>query len=152
MPYADGRLSINPRSEKDWGLEYTPPKDIKQWWCAAHCGPATEDTTECCGFCGRPVLECAKEFSKKIKQHPEWNHDGSILDAKHDDPEEEMACGGCGFWCHNCGRFWAQNSCGESGSNEHQAADGAELEVRDGRVYCVCGQWLMTMRPREDDD
>ena len=154
MPYENGALSIDLWNDGVYQedlhkLKYTPPKDINQWWCASHCGPATEDTSECCGFCGEPVLECAKSFSEKIEQHPERNHDGIIDGSPHDDPEDDMACGGCGFWCSGCGRFWAQDSCGESGSYEHHASDGAELARKDGKIYCVCGKWLMTERPEE---
>jgi hypothetical protein len=152
MPYENGLLSIDEFEHPEHiGLEYTPPEDIKQWWCASHCGPATEDTSECCGFCGAPVLECAKEMSDKMRDHPEYNFDGSQLGISHDDPEG-LACGGSGFWCSGCGRFWAQDSCGESSTYEHQASDGAKLVRRDGKIYCVCGKWLMTERPEGDYD
>ena len=126
-------------------MTFKPPKDIKQWWCAPHCGPGTLDTSKECGFCGANVLDCAKQLSEAVKEHPEWNFDGIVNGNEHDDPDS--ICGGSGFWCSGCGRFWAQNSCGESGTFEHHAADGVELELRDGKIYCVCGKWLMTKRP-----
>ena len=153
MPYENGAPSAEGTMDEVGycSMKYTPPESITKWWRASHCGPATEDTGECCGFCGEPVLDCARELSEKIKLHPERNHDGCI-GYEHDDPEDDMACGGCGFWCSQCGRFWAQDSCGDSSSYEHQASDGAKLIRKDGKIYCVCGKWLMTERPESDYD
>lgn len=107
-----------------------PPKDIKAWWRAPHCGPGSTDTTDDCGFCGRNVIECAEEHSESVNE-------------RHHQLGDDAGCGGCGFWCKGCGRFWAQGSCGESNYQEHVAADGAELYTRSGYVYCVCGKKLM---------
>ena len=130
---------------------FHPPKDIQQFWMAPHCGPGTLDPEEMCGFCGRTMRACAEAMSEAVRIYPNWNHDGCILGDGHDDPEELIACGGSGFWCSGCGRFWAQNSCGESFPGEMQAADGAQQVIRDGKVYCVCGKPLATLRPQEQD-
>jgi hypothetical protein len=130
---------------------FRPPEDIRQWWCAPHCGPGTLDTNGECGFCGANVIVCALALTDAVKHHPEWVHDGSILGDGHDDPEDQMACGGCGFWCHKCGRFWAQDSCGNNSGADHASADGLKLVVKDGNVHCVCGQLLMRVRPMEDE-
>jgi len=124
-----------------------PPKDINQFWLAPHCGPGTLNTYETCGFCGRTHKECAMAFSDHINKHPDYSHDGDSLGDGQDDPE--VACGGSGFWCSGCGRFWAQNSCGENQMEDHQSSDDAKPVLRileDGRtaVHCVCGkQWCI---------
>lgn len=118
----------------------TRPRDVKAWWKAAHCRPETADATEICGFCGANVLDCAAENSASI------NERGIELGGVNED-----GCGGSGFWCRGCGRFWAQDSCGESSGAEHSAADGAKLKIGDDDfVHCVCGKRLMRL-PEGDD-
>lgn len=51
-------------------------------------------------------------------------------------------CGGSGLWCRQCGRFWANDVCGESYNAELQSVDGAELTEVDGYVTCCCGKRL----------
>ena len=125
---------------------FVPPKDVKAFWVAPHCGPGTLDPKDECGFCGRPGRECAAEASEAVAAHPDWLHDGCDMGNDDDDPDDGRACGGCGFWCKGCGRFWAQDSCGERFPGEMHAADGARQEVRDGKVYCVCGRQLARLR------
>lgn len=120
---------------------FTPPKDIKQWWLAPHCGPGTLDAEEHCGFCGRLVLDCARDMSEAVRLHPERDH------YSHD----ETPCGGSGFWCSGCGRFWAQDSCGESYLGDMHSSDGAEQVVKDDKVYCVCGKHLATYQLEDND-
>lgn len=99
-----------------------PPRDVKQFWVAPHCGPGTLDGNDTCGFCGLPYLRCAERNSETIAE------------------EHRQECGGAGFWCKSCGRFWAQDACGSSG--DPRAADGAELSVQDGYACCCCGNRL----------
>ena len=130
-----------------------PPKDIKQWWQSPCCGPLTIDDAELCGFCGDNVLECARKHSDYVREHPELNHDGMQNGDDQDDPEDTMTCGGSGFWCSGCGRFWAQDTCGNYNGTDHEASDKAKLRVDENRkVYCVCGKWLMTERRHEDQE
>jgi len=107
--------------KKNWDPK---PKDNKTWWLASHCGPGTLDSNEICGFCGDTCLGCAARNTESIS-------------AVH-----EETCGGSGFWCKECGRFWAQDACGESNGEEHLSQDGAELSSKDGYVVCVCGNKL----------
>lgn len=129
---------------------FEKPKDITQWFSVPHCGPGTTDTTECCGFCGRNVLECAKLTTQSVKEHPEWKHDGGIIGDGEDDPEKQMTCGGCGFWCSACGRFWAQSSCGDNFPGDMASADDKKQVIKDGKVFCVCGQQLATVRKDQE--
>lgn len=124
--------------------QFNPPTGIKQWWEAPHCGSGSTNTAGVCGFCGDPVLDCAKRFSAFLRNaSPEDledmnKHTWGGHSKKHDYP-----CGGCGFWCSGCGRFWAEDSCGEASPDMYSAADGAELETReDNFVYCVCGKMV----------
>ena len=129
-------------------VKFEPPKDVRVFWRASCCGPATKDADDTCGFCGEANRDCAQAFSESVRKHPDWVHDGNILGDGQDDPEEheDRACGGCGFWCSGCGRFWAQDSCGGSSGEEHRAADNREMVVKDGLIYCVCGKQLMRQR------
>lgn len=105
--------------------EWNPkPKDNKTWWLASHCGPGTLDSKEICGFCGETYIKCAKKNTE------------SIADV------HEETCGGAGFWCMECGRFWAQDACGESNEIEHRSVDGEVLLMKGGYVCCVCGNKL----------
>ncbi len=132
----------------DLEVKHIPPKDIKQWWQSDCCGPCTEDTSEHCGFCGKPVLECARKHSDYVRDNPGLNHDGSILGDGYDDPEDTMTCGGSGFWCSGCGRFWAQDSCGNHCGSDHLSSNGAKLQTdKNRKVFCSCGKWLLTERP-----
>lgn len=135
-----------------------PPRSIKKFWLAPHCGPGSLDDREECGFCGAPHHECAERTSEIVREHPDWLHDGAIMGDGQDDPEDEMGCGGSGFWCSGCGRFWAQNSCGENFPGFMQSADGARQQIRcvvpneeDGpkTVHCVCGKQLARVRTEE---
>ncbi len=125
------------------------PKGVNVFWMAPHCGPGSLDPQEMCGFCGDTHEECARRMYEVVKAHPEWKHDGSIIGDGQDDSEDQMVCGGSGFWCSGCGRFWAQNSCGEAFVGEMPSADGAKQEIRDEKVYCVCGKQLATLRKEE---
>jgi hypothetical protein len=113
--------------------KFVKPTNVSTWWLAPHCGPATLDHSEICGFCGETYLDCALANSKSIAE----NH--------------EEICGGSGFWCAGCKRFWAQDACGESGWEMHQAADGARLTVQAGHAHCVCGRKLMPVLPEPTD-
>lgn len=111
-------------------VEFKPPKDILRWWRAPHCGPGSLDTKDTCGFCGENVLKCARRWSRACKKDPSARECG------------ETCCGGSGLWCSGCGRFWAQDSCGECFFNELKAADGAELTLDGEQVICCCGKPL----------
>jgi hypothetical protein len=115
--------------------EFTPPTDITKWWKAPHCGPGSVDDTDECGFCGEPVIDCALEASKIVNDEHRQPGDGDYGEG----------CGGSGFWCYGCNRFWAQDSCGNNDYESHRASDGAELVLNDdtGFVYCPCGRQLM---------
>ena len=130
-------------------MKFKPPKDIYQFWLAPHCGPGTLDKDEICGFCGETHEDCAGEFSDKIQDHPDWVHDGNLLGDGQDDPEDKMACGGSGFWCSGCGRFWAQDTCGNHTAQDHLASDEQELVLTDSSIHCVCGKKLMRQRKWE---
>lgn len=121
---------------------FKPPKDIYQFWVAPHCGPGTLDPDEECGFCGLPGKECAAYESEKVALHPDEYHDGGGGDKSGD------SCGGCGFWCKGCGRFWAQDSCGESMPGEMHAADGADQQIIGNGVFCRCGKQLARVRKK----
>jgi hypothetical protein len=127
-----------------------PPKDIKQWWMTPCCGPGTLDSQELCVFCGETHQKCAELFSESVKLHPEWNHDGSILGTPNDDPEDQTTCGGSGFWCSGCERFWAADTCGNLSPEDMRACDKAKQKVRGRKVFCICGKQLATMRPESD--
>jgi hypothetical protein len=90
----------------------------EEWFMNPHCGPA-EGPDEICGFCGRKNLACAEECTESIKE------------------DNRLWCGGAGFWCHNCGKFYPNDSCGET----YWAVEGI-LEVKEGFAYCSCGQKL----------
>lgn len=101
-----------------------PPKDVTRFWQAPHCGPGTLDGTEICGFCGRSLIECADVNTESVAT------------------TGAQDCGGAGLWCKQCGRFWAQDSCGECNPPYLRASDGAEMAVKGEWSYCVCGNRL----------
>ncbi len=124
------------------------PTDVKAFWVAPHCGPGTTDQTKECGYCGRSYADCAKEFTEFLEKATQEDlEDYNLSMWGYPDALEERdnhPCGGSGFWCYKCGRFWAQNICGENSGAEHEACDGARLTIDpQGNVYCVCGQHLM---------
>lgn len=112
--------------------KFARPKDVKVFWEAPHCGPGTLDPKEVCGFCGSEKGVCARNTSDSIR-----HKDG------------EMVCGGSGYWCYGCGRFWANDSCGETFGTEMKSADGARMTEKDGRVVCVCGTLLAKFESEE---
>ncbi len=129
---------------------FNPPKDVKQWWLAPHCGEGSLDPQEDCGFCGESHLDCALSMTLNVKAHPDWYHD---LCEPEQSPDDQQVCYGSGFWCGGCGRFWAQDSCGECYAlPEYHAADGLEIEVRDGKAFCVCGKQLAVIRPDHNEE
>jgi hypothetical protein len=118
------------------GGNFKPPTDVTTWWIAPHCGPGHTNRREICGFCGETCLDCALEATELV--NGKHYQPGIVLEGHED------GCGGSGFWCRGCSRFWAQDACGESNGSEHRAADGATLTVGDdGYVYCCCGRKLM---------
>lgn len=114
-------------------MSFTKPTDVRTWWCAPHCGPGTTDSAEECE-CGLSRFDCALGVTEKIKA-------GGVVEGSTDGTD--TACFVSGFWCHSCGRFWANDSCMERYGPEYEAADGAELNLAlGGKVSCVCGQEL----------
>lgn len=106
---------------------FTKPANIKQFWLAPHCGPGTLDPNDLCGFCGKTRQECAQANSESVRLH------------------HKQACGGSGLWCSYCGRFWAQDSCGESYNTDLQSVDGTALTEDKGYVKCYCGKRLFAV-------
>ena len=102
------------------------PKDNKTFWMASHCGPGTIDDSEICGFCGKTMGECARINTEAIKE------------------TGDQDCGGSGFWCSACGRFWAEDSCGESNDEPYSSIDEKCSRV-DNTLYCCCGGKLFNM-------
>ena len=123
-----------------------PPKDIKQWWLAPCCGPLSLDIDEECGFCGESHRKCAEEYSEFVKQQPTIY----IGDPDRNTPRD--CCGGSGFWCSACGRFWAQDTCGNYELGDNRSADGVRQTIREDvdspegcKVSCSCGHFLGTV-------
>ncbi|HUW47739.1 MAG TPA: hypothetical protein VMW36_03230 [Patescibacteria group bacterium] len=106
----------------------------KKFWIASHCGNGTEDENEICGFCGLTYGDCARKCTEEIKAN------------------NKMVCGGGGHWCPSCGRFWAQNVCGELYDGELMCKDNTEMIVTDdtddeaGGVFCSCGHFFYEFR------
>lgn len=119
-------------------MAFRKPKDATKWWMAPHCGPGTTDANAICGFCGQTHQQCAVANTEEMRKH------------------HRQACGGSGFWClnPNCGRFWAQDSCGESGYGEERSADGVSLIMSDNgkKVFCVCDTFLFYVEPVDGED
>ena len=120
---------------------FSPPNDVKTYWLAPHCGPGNLDPEEICGFCGEPQGVCAQKNSVALE----------MTKREQCGVEQPESCGGSGFWCADCGRFWANDSCGERFGADYAAADGAALEYRENEdmVYCVCGHQLF--RPGSEE-
>lgn len=106
---------------------YSPePERIDQWWIRSHCGPGTLNDQDLCGFCGEQYRDCAQNCTESIR-------DNGV-----------MGCGGAGFWCHHCNRFYPQDVCGECHyASEYVSVDGKSLIEREGKIYCVCAGYLM---------
>lgn len=114
-------------------LKEPKPKDNKTWWIASHCADGTLDGNKDCGYCGKIYIECAREMSEAIKRSITEN------EVKHC---YALECGASGFWCPNCGRFWAQDVCSES-VEEPWASDDAKCYTDDAKLlHCICGQKL----------
>jgi|ERR1700730_16661892 len=122
---------------------FKPPKDIKQFWLAPHCGPGTLDPQDMCGFCGETRQECAKEATEFANEKHQL---GPSKMGLGDNP----TCGGSGLWCSECGRFWAQDSCGECDDLHLLASDGAEMKEKMGFAHCVCGKKLHKISEEDD--
>lgn len=105
------------------------PTDITQWWMRPHCGPGSLNPEAQCGFCGETHQQCATNCTQELKA-------GKPL---------RDFCGGSGFWCTECNRFWPQNGCGECfDPSDFVACDDKELTTVDGYVTCTCGNKLAT--------
>ena len=135
-------LGTYPSHKKETHMKDGKSTDIYTFWKASHCAPGTTDPTDLCGFCGETNAECYKKHTAHIAEHhKEAGGDGEV-----------EACGGSGFHCPKCNRFWAQDACGNSGGYEHQSADGKHLHIEDTytldgirtgiKVSCICGDWL----------
>jgi len=101
-------------------VRFDSPKDPKQFRIESHCANGNihgQDTCEC----GLKQIDCAHKCSDHIKEH------------------HEILCGWSGFWCHGCGIFYANDTCGET----FWIAEDI-LELRDdGYGYCRhCGAKL----------
>ena len=96
------------------------PDDNKTFWLTSHCRPGTPDENEICGFCGETYGDCAGRCTESVKNG------------------RSIECGGSGYWCPECGRFWAQDVCGESYNGDLQCQDGTEQIVKDSHVFCSC--------------
>lgn len=97
------------------------------WYQNPHCADP-EGPDDLCGFCGEKNLKCAETCTESIKS------------------ENQLACGGAGFWCHACGKFYANDTCGET----YWTAEGI-LEEKEGFAYCKCGQKLYDVRLESGD-
>jgi hypothetical protein len=125
--------------------KFVKPKDIKQWWIAPCCGPGSTDLKgHECGFCGKSGQECAENTSTIVAGVMQLVHEQGGGEKSVDNPDGPESCGGCGFWCQGCGRFWAGDVCGNSDIPFMRAADGAEMVVKGEDVHCVCGRKLAT--------
>ncbi len=117
---------------------FKEPTDIRQWWLAPHCGPGSLDINEICGFCGCSRKVCAESAISS---------------------SDYITCGGCGFWCSEsktCGRFWAQDACGERFEDDYLSCDGAKLTDsfdEQGRrwITCCCGTQLFIGTPLDSN-
>lgn len=118
--------------------EFKPPTDVSQWWRAPCCSPGTADKTKTCGFCGENVIDCALEATPIVNEKHLQPGDGDV---------RSEGCGGSGFWCLGCKRFWAQDCCGNCDYEGHQCSDGSSLSVVEGFVTCPCGHKLMREQP-----
>ena len=98
---------------------YDPePNDDKIWWLRPHCGPGTLNSNIICGFCGKKCKTCAEDNTKCIKTN------------------NEQLCGGSGFWCHKCGIFYPQDTCGDTYDGEHKTFSGITTCIKDNYIYC----------------
>jgi hypothetical protein len=122
------------------------PRDIKAFWKAPHCGEGSLDLDEECGFCARSQRECAEQltdFFRNADDCQRKNYAYSMNGEGDLDGPGGCLCGGSGFWCTGCGRFWAQDSCGNLNGSAHKAADGNKLQRIGEKVLCVCGKLIM---------
>lgn len=130
---------------------FTPPQDITAWWCAPHCDVGCTDSEQTCPFCERTRKDCADEFTGWLSAATDrmvhalvtggWD-DGYLL------REEPCACSG--FWCV-CGRFWANDDCGNLDPQSHRASDNVRMMELEGRLYCPCGRALFYARKESQD-
>jgi hypothetical protein len=122
---------------------FVKPADPTVFWIAPHCGPGSTDPSDRCGFCGEKYIDCALACTAAANA-------GLVVTGNGDVDERANVCGGSGFWCNGCKRFWAQDSCGESDGLEHRCADGSKLTAVNGRAACPCGRLLMKL-VKEDE-
>lgn len=133
-------------------IKATKPTDPKQWWEASCCGPLTIDINEMCGFCGDNHKECANKFSAFLKTATDPQLEGLNKSSFGYPPDDmEIPCGGSGFWCSGCGRFWAQDTCGNYNGSAFCSSDDQELKLNDDNVFCVCGKKLMIERELDNE-
>ena len=111
-------------------------RDVNKYWKEKCCAPAFFDPADGCGFCDDTAGACAEKCSEAANA-------GLIVTGNGGVPGRSPVCGASGFWCRGCGRFWAQDTCGNHECEDHAAADGAKLTVVSGHVRCVCGKRLM---------
>jgi hypothetical protein len=114
---------------------------LDSWWKAPHCGSGSKDPHTICGFCGEESWKCARATSEFYAEATEEQlRQQSLSEAGEAD---SLICGGGGFWCPKCSRFWAEDSCGNSIGVEHQSSTGEELRLEGEDVYCPCGFRVM---------
>lgn len=123
---------------------FKPPTDVKQWWMAPCCGPGSTDPDKYECECGKSGRECARHTSDVVARVLQLDPDQEGGETAVGDPDGEKVCGWCGFWCADCGRFWAGDTCGGSGIPDMNSADDTAMEVRGSDVYCVCGRKVAT--------
>jgi hypothetical protein len=102
--------------------------DNKTFILLPHCGEGTINPNKICGFCGLTHKECAKSFTKSIKE------------------DHKIYCGGSGFWCPECGLFYPQDSCGETNDTEFRTINGIKVIEAENKIYCgSCGIYLFNI-------
>jgi hypothetical protein len=107
-------------------------KDPKEWWIRSHCGPGSKDLNYFCE-CTKTGPDCAKANTEFIHKH------------------QKQLCGGSGFWCWNCGKFYPNNVCMEVFDDEYQCIDGSILTKKQKYFYCGCEAILFKEEQFEEE-
>lgn len=119
---------------------FVKPGDIHTWFRLPHCGSGSTNTKDICGFCGETNEACAKELTEEVRKGRFFYTIGV---------GNNLSCGGSGFWCPGCNRFYAQDSCGNYELDSMVSTDGANPlsvevpgEPSHRQVSCICGYKL----------